>query len=285
MYSRRNNNSPASQIIGAVVFFIFVAIMMSRFSSTPRPTFQPGPTFTPGPMQRQERTYAPVVKNPIEESLRATANVTRTDGAAAAILVDVSGSMNSKVRDADGQQRPKINIAKRCVINFVTQAEKFANEHPDRPILLGIYEFSGRSHAPPCRNVVPLGKPDLAAATPKINGMKPDAGTPIGDAIIAAKQELDRAGRTRSHILVVTDGENTQGYSPQDVMNAISRLDADTRPAVYFIAFDIAASRFDRVRDAGALVLGAANESELNQTLDYLLTGKILAEQPLTPAR
>jgi hypothetical protein len=28
------------------------------------------------------------------------------------------------------------------------------------------------------------------------------------------------------------------------------------------------------------LVLGASNESELKGTLDYLLTGKILAEQP-----
>ena len=45
-------------------------------------------------------------------------------------------------------------------------------------------------------------------------------------------------------------------------------------------AFDIAAEKFNSVRDAGGLVLGASNESELKSTLDYVLTGKILAEQP-----
>jgi hypothetical protein len=49
---------------------------------------------------------------------------------------------------------------------------------------------------------------------------------------------------------------------------------------VYFVAFDIAASRFAPVRDAGGLVLPAANAAELNQTLDALLTGKILVEGP-----
>jgi hypothetical protein len=280
VYSQRNNNSSLpGQIISALVALVFFIVVLSRmFSSNNRPNFQPGP----GP---RPPTYARVVNNPIEEALAAPAGITKTDGAAAAILVDVSGSMREKIRDADGQAKPKIDIAKRCVINLVTQAEKFSKEHPERPILLGIYEFSGRANASPCRNVVPLSKPDLAAAAPKINRMQPDAGTPIGDAIIAAKLELDRAGRTRTHILVVTDGENTQGYLPQDVISAISRLDVESRPAVYFIAFDIAASRFNAVRDAGALVLGAANETELNQTLDYLLTGKILAEQPPTPGK
>jgi hypothetical protein len=52
------------------------------------------------------------------------------------------------------------------------------------------------------------------------------------------------------------------------------------RAAVYFVAFDIAASRFNSVRDAGGLVLAASNETDLKGTLDYVLSGKILAEQP-----
>ena len=38
------------------------------------------------------------------------------------------------------------------------------------------------------------------------------------------------------------------------------------------------------VRDAGGLVPGATNESELQQNFDYILTGKILAEEPASPA-
>ncbi len=38
-------------------------------------------------------------------------------------------------------------------------------------------------------------------------------------------------------------------------------------------------SRFARVRDAGGLILSAANATELNTTLDTLLSDKILVEK------
>jgi hypothetical protein len=77
----------------------------------------------------------------------------------------------------------------------------------------------------------------------------------------------------------VTDGENTDGYRPADVMTALARRPESERPSVYFVAFDIAAARFEAVKNAGGLVLAAANAQELTSTLDYLLTGKILVEQ------
>jgi hypothetical protein len=49
--------------------------------------------------------------------------------------------------------------------------------------------------------------------------------------------------------------------------------------SLYFVAFDIEASRFNRMKDAAALVLGAANANELNSRLDALLRGKILLEK------
>ena len=48
--------------------------------------------------------------------------------------------------------------------------------------------------------------------------MTADGGTPIGDAMIAGKRALDRTGLSRRHLLVVTDGENTDGAKPVDVM-------------------------------------------------------------------
>jgi hypothetical protein len=79
-------------------------------------------------------------------------------------------------------------------------------------------------------------------------------------------------------LLVVTDGENTEGYRPADVMAALMRRPERERPSVYFVAFDIAAARFEAVKNAGGLVLAAANAQELADTLDFLLTGKILVE-------
>lgn len=55
------------------------------------------------------------------------------------------------------------------------------------------------------------------------------------------------------------------------------RLQAE-RPSVYFVAFDVAASRFDAFRDEGGRVVAATNAQELNDALDFLLTGKTLIE-------
>lgn len=114
--------------------------------------------------------------------------------------------------------------------------------------------------------------------------MRPRGDTPIGEAMILAKKDLNRTGFARTHILVLTDGENTTGVDPQRVAEAITGLPEDSRSSVYFVAFDVAESHFNAVRDAGALVLPASSGSELAQALDYILTGKILAEQPEIPA-
>jgi hypothetical protein len=106
-----------------------------------------------------------------------------------------------------------------------------------------------------------------------------EGGTPIGAAMIAAKHELDATGLSRRHLLVVTDGENTDGVAPDEVTAAIGRRPESERPSIYLVAFDIDARQFNSVRDAGALLLAAGNAKELSATLDGLLRGKILVEQ------
>jgi hypothetical protein len=226
---------------------------------------------------------APVpVTNPIEDVLRPAAAVERRDGIVAAILMDTSGSMREKVRDTDNTRRAKIEIAQRAALDLVTQFDAYAREHPDRPIYLGIYEFSDRGKRC-CREVVPLrpsGETDMAEIRAAVMRMRADGGTPIGDAMITAKLDIDATGLSKRHILVITDGENNKGYSPQDVTRTITAQSDQDRASVYFVAFDISEDTFKPVRDAGGLVLAASNETELKSTLDYLLTGKILAEQP-----
>lgn len=238
---------------------------------------------TPGPVARSlDANNAPVV-NPLEALLQPRDVVDRKDGVAAAILVDTSGSMADKVAGVGTATSPKIEIARRAVLKLIRQTADFAKAHPEQNVQLGIYEFSARDHEPGCRQVVPLSSPDADRAQPLVQAMRPDGATPIGDAIVAVKQKLDASGYRRLHILVVTDGENNRGYAPADVVGAISRLPEDYRASVYFVAFDVAAEKFRAVRDAGGLVLPAANEAELQQTLDYVLTCKILAEQIPVP--
>jgi len=200
-----------------------------------------------------------------------------------AVLVDVSGSMARPVAGGHGRSHPKIEIARDSVLRLLRQIDGFVRGHPDRLIHVGIYEFSARGGEPSCRPVVPLGPPQLTTLETAVRGMVPSGDTPIGDALIHAKQQLDGSGLTKQHILVITDGENNRGYAQADVVHVLSRLADARRASVYCIAFDIAADRFRAIRDAGGLVLGAINEGELQQTMDYVLTGKILAEQPEVP--
>jgi hypothetical protein len=253
---------------GLLFVLLLIGIAASRNWKDNRPTSQPSyPVSTP-------------VRNPIEEVLRPVAPAQYREGIAAAILIDTSGSMGDAVKDAEGAMQPKISIARRSALNLVNQFSEYASAHPDQLIQLGIYEFSDRGRGSPCRTVVKFGPPDAEAARSAIMNMHADGDTPIGDAMIVAKRDIDATGLSKRHILVITDGENTRGYSPEDVTRVISSLSEKDRASIYFVAFDVAAAKFNPVRDSGGLVLAASNETDLKGTLDYLLTGKILAEQP-----
>lgn len=200
------------------------------------------------------------------------------EGIAAAILVDVSGSMDDKVEGESGRQERKIEIARRAARNVVEQFARYAENHPDEPVLLGLYEFSKRS-GEDCRPVMVMGPPDRDRADAALARMRAKGGTPIGNAMITGKRALDATGLTRRHLVVVTDGENTDGFEPERVAQRLAGRPEAERVSLYFVAFDIDADRFKKVRDAGSLVLGAANGKELSSTLDSLLTGNILIER------
>jgi len=232
----------------------------------------------PGQQTQQQARDERAVSQ-IDEELAPQKAVEAREGLAAAIAIDVSGSMDEEVGGRDGRKEPKIDIARRAALDLVEQFARYARDHQNEPVLLGVYEFSRRRGEPDCRPVVPMGPPDRERAASAIARLDADGGTPIGQAMITAKRALDDTGLTRRHLLVVTDGENTDGASPDQVARAIGKRPDAERPSIYFVAFDIEASRFSRVRDAGGLVLSAANATELNSTLDALLRGNILVEK------
>jgi Mg-chelatase subunit ChlD len=215
----------------------------------------------------------------IEAALAPASAVTPREGLAAAIVIDVSGSMADSVAGLDGRSEPKIAIARRAARDLVEQFARYADDHKEEPVLLGLYEFSRRRGEADCRPVIEMGPPDRTRAEAAIERLKPEGGTPIGQAMITAKRQLDGTGLSRRHLLLVTDGENTDGFAPDRVARVIERRPSEERPSIYFVAFDLDAKRFAGVRDAGGLVLPAANARELNDTLDSLLRGKILLEK------
>ena len=90
-------------------------------------------------------------------------------------------------------------------------------------------------------------------------------------------------GLSRRHLLVVTDGENTDGADPAVVARVLERQTDAARASLYFVAFDIDAKAFADIRESGALLLPAKDGAELAATFDELLSDRILVEAPRAP--
>jgi Mg-chelatase subunit ChlD len=234
----------------------------------------------PAPAQPEPARAGPSDEEKLAAELAPREGTVWQDGLAAIVLVDVSGSMRDRVRDADGERRRKIEIARRTATDLVAAFETYAKEHAADRVLVGVYEFSTRRKEPAAREVVPLAAPDLARARLRIEEMKADGGTPIGDAMVDARRALDASGLRRRHLIVLTDGENTDGREPVVVVRAMERQQDEARASLYFVAFDVAARVFEPVKEAGGLLLSAKDGAELSATFQELLSDRILVEAP-----
>jgi Mg-chelatase subunit ChlD len=191
-------------------------------------------------------------------------------GAAVAILVDTSGSMG---QDAPGDSRPKYIVAREALETMLDATDAFVVKRPDFPIKIGIYGFSSEAWTqlplqPYNRDVVRFELARLRA---------PGGGTAIGEAMRAARPDLYRAGVFRKYLLVVTDGENTVGRSPDDVARDIFRK-SEGAVEIYFVAFDTNPEKFAFLKEVGGGVIGAGGGAELRAALDKIYQGRILAE-------
>ena len=158
--------------------------------------------------------------------------------------------------------------------------DAFVTRRPDFPIKIGIYSFSSS-----VRRLRPIERYDRAAIAAALDDLpRPGGGTAIGDAMRAARPDLYHAGVFRKYILVVTDGENTTGRSPDEVARDIFRK-SDGAVQVYFVAFDTSPEKFAFLKDVGGDVLGAGTGSELRRALDGIYQGRILAEAPAAGER
>ena len=194
-------------------------------------------------------------------------------GAAVAILVDTSGSMKEP---APGDSRPKYVVAREALEAMLDATDAFIARRPDFPIKIGVYTFSSS-----VRVLRPIQPYDKSALRQTIENLpRPGGGTAIGEAMREARPDLYRAGVFRKYLLVVTDGENTNGRSPDDVARDIFRK-SEGAVQIYFVAFDTSPEKFAFLKEAGGDVFGAGTGPELKDALDKVYQGKILAEAPI----
>jgi len=193
-------------------------------------------------------------------------------GAAVAILVDTSGSMKDQ---APGDLRPKYLVAREALEAMLDATDDFVKKRPEFPIKIGVFSFSSN-----VRTLQPIAAYDRTTIRAALSRLpRPGGGTAIGEALREARPELYRAGVFRKYLLVVTDGENTSGRAPDEVVREIARK-SEGAVQVYFVAFDTSPEKFAFLKEVGGDVIGAGTGVELRQALDGIYQGKILAEAP-----
>jgi hypothetical protein len=200
------------------------------------------------------------------------------DGVALGIIYDTSGSMHDAVRDAAGGSAPKYVIANRALIAVAKQIQAFAGSGAGHKVQAGLFVFEGDG----ARAAVKFGPFDAAALEDFAkNFNNPSGNTPLGNALKAATKAVMDSPYSRKHVLIITDGMNTAGPTPAQVLPQLQRQAQDKQSSlsVHFVAFDVNAKVFDPVKKLGATVVSASDEKQLNSQLEFVLQRKILLEE------
>jgi von Willebrand factor type A domain-containing protein len=193
-----------------------------------------------------------------------------TTGAAVAVLIDNSGSMDEA---APGEQRQKYIVARQAVEQVLRATRERLRADPSFPIKVGIYRFAND-----VETVLPVQPYDSAAVAAALASLPPPGGgTAIGDAMEHARRDLYRSGVFRKYLLVITDGESNEGRAPEDVAREIARR-SEGGVRMYYVAFDVDPEKFAFIRGVGGDVLPAAGGEQLRASLTEVYEGKILAE-------
>lgn len=185
--------------------------------------------------------------------------------------VDVSGSMAKTI-----EGREKIAIAKDAMAAVLKQIGEYQQAHPGRKIDVGLAQFSGAVTV-----LQPVQPFDRHAIERVVTELRPSGPTAIGEAIQAALRELLQADYETRAILVMTDGENTTGMEPHEVVNAIKK-NANSRQVptadveVFLVAFDVSSDLFTPVKNAGATVMESRDAASLKSIMTQLVEEVLL---------
>jgi Mg-chelatase subunit ChlD len=199
--------------------------------------------------------------------------VPESTGIAIAILIDNSGSMNEPT--PGDPELPKAAVAQAAVAAMLDETQQFTQAHRDVPVNVAILRFSGADEVV---TVLPMTRYDAAAIRAALDRIPhPRHGTAIGAALQAGCVAVSRAGAFRKHVIVVTDGENTDGPSPEVVGPEIWRK-SNGSVHLHFVAFDTDPARFGFLQDIHGSLLAAGNGASLRSALDQIYQQRILAE-------
>jgi len=240
-------------------------------------------------MKRTQMKNVPLVAVLFALALAALVSqrVAAEEGVAVAIIYDTSGSMKDPVRDQSGKQAPKYVIANRALVAIAKQIQSFATNSAGggpRKIEAGVFVFDKNS----AREAVKFGPFDETAIENFANGFSnPSGNTPLGNALTVASRAVFKSPLNHKHVLVITDGMNTAGPKPEEVLPKLKEQahQKGTVLSTHFVAFDVDAKVFAPVKKLDATVVAAADEKQLDTQLQFILQRKILLEEEEPPKK
>jgi hypothetical protein len=201
-------------------------------------------------------------------------------GIALAVVFDTSGSMRDPLaRVTSNKGESKQRIAQRALMKVINRLEAFGRNPASPPLSVAVYVFRGQE-AVVAQPLAPFDAPALRKWVSSLP--EPTAYTPLGDALLLAGNDLLAVDAISRHILILTDGANTAGRKPADAITELNRNAAGKKAPVqtHIIALDLNPNIFEPLKKNGALLIGAADEAQLNARFDYILEEKILVEAP-----
>ena len=201
------------------------------------------------------------------------------DGIALAVVFDTSGSMTQSIPTRPGSPpSPKLEIARRAFGAVIDRLEAFARAPGAKPLSVGVYVFRGKEAAV----AVPLAAFDAAKLRAWLRTAPANGATPLGSAIALAGRDILATPAASRHLLVLTDGQNSSGPTPEKTLADLNKTSLRQQRPVFthVIALDLKPAVLAALKKQGATLIGAADEAQLNEQFDYILEEKILLEAP-----
>jgi Mg-chelatase subunit ChlD len=201
---------------------------------------------------------------------------------ALAVVYDTSGSMRGTVRTASGRLEAKHIVAKRAFGAVIERLEQYTAPGADKTakeLDLAIVVFDGSRP----REAIPMAPLYGDIVRRWLETLpQPDSSTPLGDAMAMAGRALVSTPAASKHLLVLTDGINTTGATPLAALTALQAQNQrqDQPIFVHVLALDIPPAVFSSLQKAGATLIGASDEKQLQSQLDFIFETQILVEAP-----
>lgn len=199
------------------------------------------------------------------------------DGIAVAIVYDTSGSMGEVINTKHGTERKHV-VGIRALKAVADRLTVWAVNNQNKKIEVGIYTFDGDAGG---KAILPLSILNTQSFNEGIKNVpSPEGSTPLGPTMELAGRALLKSNQSHRHMIVISDGENNRGASPQAVLKWVTTAASEKSSTVgtYFIAMDMNSDVFKPVREQGASLFSADDENSLNTQLTFVLEKKILLE-------